>query len=236
MAKRRSKIDFPIFSIHGNYLSEEIEQAVNLRNSIAELTEVVEEFNKHLVNTGTKLNIYINNTIKRDKPFNFIDNMIVFSGENEISIYSHDEVDEILDGQELCDLEEEELFDMLPPTNDKFKLNKKQSAKCAELVDEYNSIFDEYECFLYDLEECTHWYTYIIEGFKEELTEIKLFDLKKGETQINEPFNEDKHELLITRDIETNDWKLIYIRKEDKDKFMKIIEENKQEIDNGDCE
>lgn len=234
MAKKNLKIDFPIFSIHGNYLSEEIEQAVNLRSSIVELTDIIENCNKQLINSGKKLNIYLNNIINRKTPFDFVDNMVVFSGENEISIYSHQEVDEILDGQDLDDLSEDELFNMLPPTDDKFKLNKKQSAKCAELMEEYNNLYDDYECYLYDLEECTHWYNYIIEGFKENLTEIKLFDLKKGEKPINEPFNEDKHELLITKDEDLGTWKLIYIRKEDKEKFMKIIQSNIKKQKGGD--
>ena len=38
-----------------------------------------------------------------------------------------------------------------------------------------------------------------------------------------EAFNEDIHDLLIVRDKNTQSWKFIYLRKEDREKFIEIL-------------
>jgi hypothetical protein len=230
--KKKPEIDFPIFSVHGNYLDEDIEQAVNLRATILELSENIDEVNKELKNLGQKLNIYINNTVKRKKPFDFLHEMIIFSDKNEISFYPHEIIEQYMEESEE-ELEEEEVFGLLPPTDDKAILNQKQTQRCMELIESYNQLFMEYEYMLYDLEECNNWYGFIIDGVKEELSEIKLFDVKsKDESDIMEAFDDDIHELLITRDTDTKKWKFIYIRKEDRQKFIDYIEYRKTLGDN----
>jgi site-specific DNA-adenine methylase len=92
-------------------------------------------------------------------------------------------------------------------------------------IETYNDLYMDYECMLYDLDECNSWYNFIIDSVKEELAEIKLFDIKSSEESNEiEAFDNKTHELLITQDSETKKWKFIYIRKEDHDKFVNFVE------------
>lgn len=226
MAKKKKEIDFPIFSICGNYFQEEIEQAVTLRQAMEEISVIIEETGKTLNQVGAKLNIFINNVAKRDAAFDFENNFVIFSADNEISIYPHEIMDNILEAADEAGhyLEDDEIMDALPATDDKVQLNKKQMAKCIELVEAYNEVYDEYESSIYELEDCNVYYTCLIEDAKKGLAEIRLFDL----TGINdedelEPFDEEKHDLLIVRDKDTKNWKFIYLHKGNREKLVEIL-------------
>lgn len=226
MTKKKKEIDFPVFSIHGNYFQEEIEQAITLRQAMEEISTIINETGNTLNQIGSKLNIFINNVTTRTEPFDFEKNFVIFSDENEISIYPHEIMDEIIDAADAEGhyLEDDEIFDALPESNDKVNLNKKQMAKCIELVNEYNSLYDSYESSIYELEDCNVYYQCIIDETKNSLSKIKLFDLT-GTTDEDElePFNDKKHDLLIVRDKDTKFWKFIYLHKENRDKLIDIL-------------
>jgi hypothetical protein len=219
--KKKPKIDFPIFSIHGNYLEDDVNEAVELRATITELNEHLDIVNKEMKNIGNKVDLYLNNIIKREIPFDYKEDMIIFTGENEICFYPHDIIEEYLDGED--EIIPEEMFELLPPTDDKHILNDKQIIRCFEMVDSYNNLFLEYQYLLFDIEECTDIYNDVIDCVKEKLSEIKLFDLKDNPTAEIERFVEEEHELIITQDLETLKWKFIYIRCADKEKFMDYV-------------
>jgi len=231
--KKKPVINFPIFSIYGNYLDEDIEQAVNLRYTIYELSSDVDEINKELINLGLKLNLYINNIIQKEKTFDFTNEMILFTDVNEISFYPHQIVEDLLDKSNEEEITEEEICEKLPKTKNRVKLNSKQIKRCSILVDSYNELFIEYECTLCDLDECNSWYNFVIDGIKEELMNVKLFDIKSNnKVEELEPYNEDIHELLITKDADTKKWKCIYIHKDNREKFMEYVEYYKLLDDN----
>jgi hypothetical protein len=124
--------------------------------------------------------------------------------------------------------DEEELFENLPETDDKYIMNKKQATRCLDLIDQYNDAITAYEYCLYEFNEYSEWYSDIVDCIKEELSSIRLLEIRNDDQFDLEVFDNSKHELIMTQDTETSKWKFVYIKKEDKEKFFEFASKNRK--------
>jgi hypothetical protein len=225
------KIDFPIFTVSvDNSVLPELEEAVQLQLSMEKLLMIIEDVDKTLIQKGNKINMFLNN-IKDNITFDYNSQFLTFDSDTNISIYSHDVMDNILDEAEKNGhyLEDDEIFDSLPISDNIISVNKKQMKKCIELTEDYNSVYNLYENSVYELNDTTAYYTELINRIKKYLSEIKIFDMTETENDEEmELFDEEKHEMLIVKEKETDDdYKIIYINKENVDDLVEILSEEK---------
>lgn len=224
-----NEIDFPVFTITGDdFFDKEVETAIKLRMEIDESIDKIDEMNDKLTDIGVKLNLYLNNIVKLNKPFDYLEDIIIFKNETTASVYKNEIFENLLDELDV-DEDDDILYENLPAPISQFTLNKKQANRCMKLIDDYNDLYAYYEDEVYDYNVYLSWYDYIIDEVKEHLSEIKLLEVNKGMTKddlILEPFNDEIHELLMTQNVNDDSWHFVYLRKEDKEKFLDLIEDD----------
>lgn len=229
------KIDFPIYTIDGSdLLNEHVNIAINLQLAMQNLSKELLNINTKLDKIGNQLNIYVNNSVKLEKPFDFTKQIVHFTKENELCVYLFEEVQELIKNHEGQFDNLEELLDKLPlkDENNKFKMNIKQANRCMDIVEEYNTLWQDYDFGQLQMNSYIQQYNNLINDVKNVLSKIQIFEVDKNTTQFGnmEPFSKRKHELLITQDQTTGKWKWVYVCKKDVNKVIKIMNEKKNEI------
>lgn len=236
------KFDFPVYAIYGDeYFEEDLQELVEIQFAIGEIHDDINETNQKLEDVGAKLNFYINNIIEMEEKFDYKNNLIIFSEEGEddkeVLIYEREfvnnHVEELV--EEYGDKWNEEHYDeimdevgdiILPNTDKRYNVNDKQYQRLNDLVDEYNNLFNQYEYYAYELNVHYADYDEILSEVKESIANISLMEVHESGTEL-EKFDEDRHELLITKDRIDNKWKFIYLNKENKEEFLQEINKHK---------
>lgn len=234
------QFDFPIFTVYGNdYFEEDLHEMIEIQHIIEEIKEDINNSSLKLKELGHQLNFYLNNIINLEKKFKCKNQLIVFTNKtNQIAIYDRDQINDKVElliqeyegvEEEICKNLLDNLNDdeILPETDKKFKINNKQYKKLNELVQQYNDLFIQYEYFNYDLNEHYYDYNEILEDIKKSLSKIQMMEIVDEKTYDDEfeSFDNDKHDLLITKDKINNKWQLIYLRKENKYEFLDLIKQ-----------
>jgi hypothetical protein len=240
----KKDLDFPVFTIIGDKnFDEEIKELAYLYTSIQDLSIELLEDTNDIKSIGKKLNMYVNNIINRDEPFDYEEHIIVFDKDKNLCIYTHEEVekflddnfddndDEIEDEDDFLDLiesfdEETDKLKGLPSTDDKYKLKKKQLDTCEFIVDAYNVSYLQYECNILELEDMNNYYNTIIEEIKEGLIDKRCLNGVSNNNFEDEVFDDKIHELLLTKNTTKETWNFVYIRRKDHNKFMKLLDKN----------
>jgi len=229
------KVDFPIYTVDGSdLLNEHVDIAINLQIAMQNLSKELLDIRIELDRIGNQLNLYVNNSIKLKEPFDFTKQIVHFTKNNELCIYSFEEVQELVENYDGQFESLEDLLDQLPPKDEtnKFKMNIKQANRCMDIVEEYNALWQDYDFGQLQMNSYIQQYNNLINDVKNILSKIQIFEIEKDKTQFGdmEPFSKRKHELLITQDQMTNKWKWVYVRKKDVDKVVKIMNEKKNEF------
>lgn len=220
-------IDFPIYTVDGNQnLNEHVNIAIQIQMELEKLSLEVDNIDEELNKAGQQINIYVNNIIKLKEPFDFSEQIIHFNKNDELCIYTHEEVRETISNKEYKDLDD--LLEQLPEKDSmyKFKINKKQTNRCMDLIENYNLIWQKYESNQNQIESYIKQYNDLLNDVKNILSQIQIFEINKNQNNVEtESFNNKKHELLITKD--NNKWKWVYVEKKNVNKLLKIMNENK---------
>ncbi len=231
--RSNNNLDFPVFTVCNNeYLKEDIEIMIDLQDLIDEISIDIESIGNELIELGNKLNFYINNIVSVTPQFNFKKNIIIFASDNKSEFYICDRT-EISDyikkikinqdcacnasiSEELKNIKEEIKVLNKPP----FSVNSKQFKRIADLINEYNETHLELEYCGYEFNLYSEQYNEIFDAIKSMLSGTYLADLNEDNDFYVELYDENVHDLLLTRNDCDKNWQLIYLRKEFKDEFL----------------
>lgn len=231
--RSNNNLDFPVFTVCNNeYLKEDIEIMIDLQDLIDEISIDIESIGNELIELGNKLNFYINNIVSVTPQFNFKKNIIIFASDNKSEFYICDRT-EISDyikkikinqdcacnasiSEELKNIKEEIKALNKPP----FSVNSKQFKRIADLINEYNEMHLELEYCGYEFNLYSEQYNEIFDAIKSMLSGTYLADLNEDNDFYVELYDENVHDLLLTRNDCDKNWQLIYLRKEFKDEFL----------------
>lgn len=219
------KLDFPIYTVEGDkYIDLNIDNIIKIKKNMIGLTSELKKFSNLTKTSGNKLNLYINNVLGINF-FNFKKHIIIFNKNKELCIYTQEKIKKYIIESKYSAAE---ILENLPITKNKFKINIKQTNKCIELLEEYNLSYYKYEDLLITFDEYKEKYNEIICNIKERLIKTNFYKIEKEKIDNYElePFEEEKHELIITQDKITSQYKIIYLNKSDMGKFIKYIDEN----------
>lgn len=231
--RSNNNLDFPVFTVCNNeYLKEDIEIMIDLQDLIDEISIDIESIGNELIELGNKLNFYINNIVSVTPQFNFKKNIIIFASDNKSEFYICDRA-EISDyikkikinqdcacnasvSEELKNIKEEIKALNKPP----FSVNSKQFKRITDLINEYNEMHLELEYCGYEFNLYSEQYNEIFDAIKSMLSGTYLADLNEDNDFYVELYDENVHDLLLTRNDCDKNWQLIYLRKEFKDEFL----------------
>ena len=231
--RSNNNLDFPVFTVCNNeYLKEDIEIMIDLQDLIDEISIDIESIGNELIELGNKLNFYINNIVSVTPQFNFKKNIIIFASDNKSEFYICDRT-EISDyikkikinqdcacnasvSEELKNIKEEIKALNKPP----FSVNSKQFKRITDLINEYNEMHLELEYCGYEFNLYSEQYNEIFDAIKSMLSGTYLADLNEDNDFYVELYDENVHDLLLTRNDCDKNWQLIYLRKEFKDEFL----------------
>jgi hypothetical protein len=215
MAKNKKEINFPMWSIIDDSLDEQALIIAENRMDIALIIEEIKKTEEKLDDLSNKINFYVRNSLNFQEYDNNKD-FIFIKKDRTALIYPIELFDLSKESSQFSD-------ENLPEPKYKVKLNKKQTEKISKFLIEFNDLAFQYED---DVEEYESMIEFDEMMIKETIDSLmnEPFILSDNNTEI-EPFNSEKHELLVIKDktSKNNKWGFKYIRKEDKEKFEQLI-------------
>jgi L-rhamnose mutarotase len=219
-------VNFPVYSYKKKTkkFSQYINEATYLSNELLQLEENINIIRHSLDSAYRKADLYIQNINENTRQVSVLRHFFTWD-EDTLCVYDLKTLDDVSLNLELSGIavDEDVILDNLPPTSMQFKFTRKQHIHCDELIQEYMLRYDIMESYVEQYQEYQTYHDKIMNDIQHQLKNCTIINVSDYSVEV-EPFNEEEHAILAINIDNEEDYDIIYVKKEYKDKLLKYMQ------------